>query len=420
MTAAATLRRGSRGNVAGRGAHPVTGWPVLRAAALCRQRSSSQWRRRARTADQPPCKVAASPARPCGFVGFKPPASKRTPQKPHHTQKSTFYASAAALPLILLFAICGCHKRTTREVVVAPSAQPTTRLRLIDIAPFVRHTDTRLLFYLLILQLDLIQVQNNNCTATLYLVLETKQTKEMEVIKKRLHTYKVELENATERAEKSEAQLKEHVLRADRAEQETLALTRRINLLETSIEKSEERLKAANEKFQQATQVADESERARKMLEHKVATSEEVLETLETSLREAKQLAENSDGKYEEVSRKLRLVEGDLEKAEERAKKAELKQAEYEEELKVVGNNLRSFELNEEKQLERQQAFELTVRNAQQRLGEAESRAEFAERTVQKLQKEVDRLEDVLTLEREKYKHISEELDQTFSELTAC
>jgi tropomyosin-1 len=52
------------------------------------------------------------------------------------------------------------------------------------------------------------------------------------------------------------------------------------------------------------------------------------------------------------------------------------------------------------------------------RLKEAETRAEFAERSVQKLQKEVDRLEDDVVHEKERYKTISDELDQTFSELS--
>ena len=47
-----------------------------------------------------------------------------------------------------------------------------------------------------------------------------------------------------------------------------------------------------------------------------------------------------------------------------------------------------------------------------------QARAEFAERSVQKLQKEVDRLEDELVHEKEKFKAISDELDQTFAEMS--
>uniref|UniRef100_A0A1I7V9I1 Tropomyosin n=1 Tax=Loa loa TaxID=7209 RepID=A0A1I7V9I1_LOALO len=91
---------------------------------------------------------------------------------------------------------------------------------------------------------------------------------------------------------------------------------------------------------------------------------------------------------------------------------------ELEEELRVVGNNLKSLEVSEEKALQREDSYEEQIRTVSARLKEAETRAEFAERSVQKLQKEVDRLEDELVHEKERYKNISEELDQTFQELS--
>ncbi|WP_407809550.1 tropomyosin, partial [Staphylococcus aureus] len=91
---------------------------------------------------------------------------------------------------------------------------------------------------------------------------------------------------------------------------------------------------------------------------------------------------------------------------------------ELEEELRVVGNNLKSLEVSEEKAQQREEAYESQIRTMTTRLKEAEARAEFAERSVQKLQKEVDRLEDELIHEKEKYKAISDDLDQTFAELT--
>lgn len=66
---------------------------------------------------------------------------------------------------------------------------------------------------------------------------------------------------------------------------------------------------------------------------------------------------------------------------------------ELEEELKVVSNNVKSLEVNEEKSMAKQDEYENTIRDLTARLSQAESRAEFAERAVQKLIKEVDRLE---------------------------
>ena len=49
---------------------------------------------------------------------------------------------------------------------------------------------------------------------------------------------------------------------------------------------------------------------------------------------------------------------------------------------------------------------------------QADARAEFAEKSVQKLQKEVDRLEDELVREQDKFKAVTEELEQTFAEMS--
>lgn len=61
--------------------------------------------------------------------------------------------------------------------------------------------------------------------------------------------------------------------------------------------------------------------------------------------------------------------------------------------MKVVSNNVKSLEVNEEKSMAKQDEYENTIRDLTSRLSQAESRAEFAERAVQKLIKEVDRLE---------------------------
>ncbi|XP_042869105.1 tropomyosin isoform X21 [Penaeus japonicus] len=203
-----------------------------------------------------------------------------------------------------------------------------------------------------------------------------------------------------------------------RAEGEVAALNRRIQLLEEDLERSEERLNTATTKLAEASQAADESERARKCLENRANMEDDRVGILEAQLAQAKHIAEEADKKYEEVARKLAMVEADLERAEERAETGESKIVELEEELRVVGNNLKSLEVSEEKSAQREDKMDTQLRSITQSLREAEARAEFAERSVQKLQKEVDRLEDELVNEKEKYKSITDELDQTFSELS--
>ncbi|XP_026674634.1 tropomyosin alpha-1 chain isoform X5 [Ceratina calcarata] len=202
-----------------------------------------------------------------------------------------------------------------------------------------------------------------------------------------------------------------------RAESEVAALNRRIQLLEEDLERSEERLATATAKLAEASQAADESERIRKALENRTNMEDDRVSLLEQQLAQAKLIAEEADKKYEEVARKLVMMEQDLERAEERAELSEGKIVELEEELRVVGNNLKSLEVSEEKATQREETFVGQVKILDSQLKEAEARAEFAERSVQKLQKEVDRLEDELVHEKEKYKYICDDLDLTFTEL---
>lgn len=61
--------------------------------------------------------------------------------------------------------------------------------------------------------------------------------------------------------------------------------------------------------------------------------------------------------------------------------------------IQVVGNSLKSLEVSEEKANQRVEEFKKQLKTLTGKLKEAEARAEFAEKTVKKLQKEVDRLE---------------------------
>merc|ERR1712107_703964 len=106
------------------------------------------------------------------------------------------------------------------------------------------------------------------------------------------------------------------------------------------------------------------------------------------------------------------------EKAEERADVGETKILELEEELRVVVNNLKSLEVAEEKANQREKSYKEQIKALTAKLKQAEARAGFAEKSVQKLQKEVDRLDDELVAEQEKYKAIREELEMTFAEMS--
>merc|ERR1719450_294303 len=177
---------------------------------------------------------------------------------------------------------------------------------------------------------------------------------------------KLEKDNAMDRADACEQQAKDANLRAEKAEEEVrdlqkkmqqleADLDRRIQMLEEDLEKSEERLLIATQKLDQASTAADDNQRMCKVLENKSLSDESRMEALENQLKEARMLAEEADKKYDECAKKLATVEGDLDRAEERADTSE---------HKIIG------------------------------------------------------LEDELVHEMEKFKAISDELDQTFAEMS--
>merc|ERR1711971_1438199 len=77
-----------------------------------------------------------------------------------------------------------------------------------------------------------------------------------------------------------------------------------------------------------------------------------------------------------------------------------------------------SYQVSEDKANQRGSFYKSEIKRLTTKLKQSETRSEFAERSVVKLQKEVDRLEDELVNEQDKFKAITEELDATFAEMS--
>ncbi|CAF1621937.1 unnamed protein product [Adineta steineri] len=250
----------------------------------------------------------------------------------------------------------------------------------------------------------------------------------IDTIRKRMQQIKDELAKSHDdlHAYQIEREREKHA--REQAEGEIGGVTRRIQLVEEDLERTEERLSQATQKLDEASHAADESERGRKTLEQRTYQSDERIGTLEQQLAEAQLIAEDSDRKYDEVARRIAVMEVDLERAEDRAEAAEAiddrtqrteaKIAQYEQDWKHLHYELRSKEMFLTKALQREESYEEQIRDLSTRLKDAEQRADLAERTMAKLQKEVDRLEDELLQEKEKYKGVSDELDMTLNELS--
>ena len=218
------------------------------------------------------------------------------------------------------------------------------------------------------------------------------------------------------------------------AEAEFNRLNRRVQELEEDLETTETKFVQASQKLDKAATTADDSDRMKKVLENRAAEDEKKLVRLAEELKDAQKMAEDADRKYDDTQKKMGECERNLEVSEERASAGEFKIIELEEELKVVANNLKSLEVSEDKANQRETFYKDEIKRLTGKLKQSETRAEFAERSVVKLQKEVritkissnanwlsvkvDRLEDELVNEQDKFKSITEELDATFAEMS--
>merc|ERR1712212_1452003 len=241
----------------------------------------------------------------------------------------------------------------------------------------------------------------------------------MEAIKKKVQSMKVEKDNLCDRMDAVEQSLKDAKIRQEKAEEESVELSnkqkhleievdvygekltlqmmdqetmeakvmaaeaefnrlnRRVQELEEDLETTENKYVIAMQKYDKAATTADDSDRMAKVLQNRSQEDEKKMSTLAEQLKDAQKQAEDADVKYDDASKKMQTCEAQLESY-------------YKDEIKRLTAKLK----------------------------QSDTRAEFAERSVQKLQKEVDRLEDELVGEQDKFKAITEELDQTFAEMS--
>merc|ERR1712126_775264 len=101
-------------------------------------------------------------------------------------------------------------------------------------------------------------------------------------------------------------------------------------------------------------------------------------------------------------------------RAEERAEGGESKIVDLEEELRVIGGNLKALEVAEEKAQQREEEYKKQIKILMDRLKSAEGRAEYGEKTVQKLNLRIDSIISDLVTEKMKTQNVNDEVDQTF------
>jgi len=204
---------------------------------------------------------------------------------------------------------------------------------------------------------------------------------------------------------------------ASDAELEVSALLRRLQLLDDETARVTERLDEVLEKLPAVEKNLEDNERIRKVLEAKSFQNEEKGELNEVQLQEATVIAEEADRKCEEVTRKLRMVENDLERIVDRAEEFERKSREAETTLQSNNKKLKELEELASANGVKEDDYEEKMRQLTFDLNNAEQRAEFAERTVDKLESTIDHLTDQLYQEKCNYRDLSVKLDTTLNDM---
>jgi chromosome segregation ATPase len=204
---------------------------------------------------------------------------------------------------------------------------------------------------------------------------------------------------------------------ASHAELEVNALNRKVKLLEQEQQSVEERYKVTIASLSEYEKAFEDNERERKIHETKSFATEEKIELMVTQLEEATNIAEEADRKYEEVLRKAKVVEAELERINEKAEDFEQKISEYETELSENSESLRKMEVICSKNTDKEDEYDNEQRSLIDKLKVAETNAEFGERTVEKLEKTIDGIQEALFEEKMNYRDISVKLDNTLRDM---
>jgi tropomyosin-1 len=228
-------------------------------------------------------------------------------------------------------------------------------------------------------------------------------------VKSKLQGVLDELEKYRDLYNRTSQELEAEKEKRIRGENDLTSMNRRMNVLEDEQEQLTTKLRIALEKLEEATKSADESERSRRVMDQRRALDEDRVSMLENLLRETSEAATECERKYEEVTRKLLLTETELEKSDGRAEAAELKVKHLQQDMHALSTRLKSMASSTEKYVEREQKYSQMLDEVNARLKASENHSNESDRTVLKLQVEVDRLQDELVRCKLQYQSLRDE-----------
>jgi len=243
--------------------------------------------------------------------------------------------------------------------------------------------------------------------------------KEIKILERDIAKLEEELDLALTETDQKTEKLEEANKIATAAEQEVQSLERKIALIEDETKRIQSRLLDTTKKLVDVESNFEENERVRKIIDAKSLACDDKYEMQEFQLVEAQRYADEAYMKCEEAERKLHMLEREYEKIQDSVEMYENKCKEMEETLNSDNNKLRIMEETAHEQgIKEDELFE-RERNLIEEYKEADTRAEFGERTVDKLELTVDDLQESLYFEKKSYKEMSMKLDQTLNDIMA-
>ena len=206
---------------------------------------------------------------------------------------------------------------------------------------------------------------------------------------KKVQKFDTSMEEIMEKLQLSAAKMDEAEKDFKDKDEDVNAQNRRVLLLEEESRISVEKLATTVMKLAHMSKDADNIVKSCRHWESKTMNNEVEIEEIDINLREARRMASENEMKYDNLARSLAMMEDELKRADERVKNAEARVVVIEDELAAIGENQKALEVSEEKANQREASNKEQIKNLTAKLKQAEARAEFAEKSVQKLQKEV-------------------------------
>ena len=236
---------------------------------------------------------------------------------------------------------------------------------------------------------------------------------------KKVHNFEIAFEDTLDKVNTSNESFEEKAKIFLEVESDISALTRRIMLMEEESMKAETTLANTVTKLAMSSKDADEVLKKVKVVESSCMNNEVTLEELDKNQRITSKMASDNEQKLDELTRKLGVQEDELKRAVDRAELAEKKLKGIEEELDAVGENMKSLEKSAEKAVEREEKLKARILHIQSKFKTAETRFEYGEMTITKLNQRIDDIEDEIYREKLKVKKVADELGETFDDMLA-